>query len=358
MNPLTVLTCIGHIPLSRRYYRCPSCGTTRVPFDEWAGLGSRHLTESARRMLALAGSTWAFDKASAHLKEFCHVQVSDDTIERVCQEEGQAVARWLKESSRPREGFRKAPGDPEFSTDGVMINTVDGWREMRLSMLAKREPTTPVGPEAWDQRVLNVPSFRLAFCALSNSQRVGASWQKLSRRMGLKDSRTLSVIADGARWIWEQAGKRLSPQAQWCVDIYHVSEHLHGCGKLLCGEGPRGRAWAEDRLRYLLAHEGPGLIRRLRQEQSQARGQAAEEAMAKLLGYLQENQDRMWYRTRLARGQTIGSGMIEGGCKNTLGGRLKANSARWRIRRVERIGALRCLTDSRLWDDYWASLAA
>ena len=41
--------------------------------------------------------------------------------------------------------------------------------------------------------------------------------------------------------------------------------------------------------------------------------------MEKLLTYLNPNRDRMWYADRLRHGQTIGSGIIEGGCKNTIG---------------------------------------
>ncbi len=37
-----------------------------------------------------------------------------------------------------------------------------------------------------------------------------------------------------------QAAKRLSPKARWCVDVYHVSQHLHECGKTLLGEGAPG----------------------------------------------------------------------------------------------------------------------
>jgi hypothetical protein len=57
--------------------------------DGWAGLSSRMVSEHARRVVSLAGSTWPFDEASAKLLELCRMRISDDTIERVCQEEGQ-----------------------------------------------------------------------------------------------------------------------------------------------------------------------------------------------------------------------------------------------------------------------------
>ena len=82
------------------------------------------------------------------------------------------------------------------------------------------------------------------------------------------------------------------------------------------------------------------------------------EGWKKLLNYLEENRDSLWYGRRLKEGLPIGSGLIEGGGKNTLAKRLKINSARWRIQRAERMGAIRCLQYSHLWESYWDSKAA
>jgi hypothetical protein len=330
-----------------------------IPLDAWSGVGDRSISRGARRMLSLAGASWSFDRASNHLKEFCHVDVSDDTIERVCQEEGERGRKWMSEANDPVEAFVKASGHAEFSSDGVKINTVGGWREMRLSMLAKRQPAAPCEPEQWDDRVLNEPTVRLSMCAIANADRVGASWKKLSERVDLKSQAVVNVVADGARWIWEQAGKRLPRHnSKWCVDVYHLSQHLHQCGRELLGEGGAAREWADQRLRTGLRENGPALIRRIELEASrQAEGSRRRKTLDDLLTYLHPNQDRMWYRDRLASGEPIGSGMIEGGCKNTIGSRLKLNNARWRIRRAERIGALRCVEASSQWSNFWKSAA-
>ncbi|HEX3355889.1 MAG TPA: hypothetical protein VHS31_02815 [Tepidisphaeraceae bacterium] len=310
-------------------------------------------------MLTLAGMSWSFDRASSHLKEFCHIQVSDDTIERVCQEEGERARKWMNQSSEPVEAFAQASGQVEFSTDGVKINTTDDWREMRLSMLARREPAVACAPENWENRVLSEPTVRLSICAIADADHVGASWKRLSERMNLKDEPVVNVLADGAKWIWEQAGKRLpGHNGKWCVDVYHVSQHLHQCGRELLGEGKAARAWAEHRLQVALKENGLALIRQIESEAStQTQGSAARKALDALLTYLRPNQDRMWYRDRLASGVPIGSGMIEGGCKNTIGARLKLNNARWRVRRAERIGTLRCVEASKQWSNFWKSAA-
>jgi hypothetical protein len=355
----TVLCSIGHITLPRRYYSCSICKAKAIPLDQWAGLSDRHVTEHARRMLTLAGMNQSFDKAAKTLSELSHITVSDDTIERVCQEEGLRAAEWVKASPQAARCFAEASGQAELYTDGLMINTTDGWREMRLSVLAKREPGASAEVSEWNKRLLEEPTARLALCAIAPANVVGSSWPRLCKQGGVDVDTPLSVIADGARWIWDQVATRFKTQPmQWVVDIYHVSEHLHSCGKSMFGEGSAARDWG-DRLRdRLLEVQGPRFITELQQEIQRSTDEAHRTAMTKLARYLTENRDSLWYADRLKAGLPIGSGLIEGACKNTPGARLKLNSARWRIRRAERIGALRCLDYSRQWDAYWQSRAA
>jgi hypothetical protein len=134
MISLNLLTSIGHVTVVRRYLACPKCKAKVIPWDEWAGVDNRHMSQEARRMLALAGMSWPFDTAAKRLKELCHIGVSDDTIERVCQEEGERARRWAEDSDAPAQAFAKAKGQAEFYTDGVKINTVDGWRGEGLAL--------------------------------------------------------------------------------------------------------------------------------------------------------------------------------------------------------------------------------
>ena len=130
---------MGDIEVGRRYYGCRKCHENFLPFDQWSGLvGSGMATPAARRMLALAGMSWSFDTAAERLKELCLLNVSNDTVRRVSEEEGKAAQRWIAKSDRPGELFKQASGDQEFYTDGVTVNTTEGWRDLRLNVLAKR----------------------------------------------------------------------------------------------------------------------------------------------------------------------------------------------------------------------------
>jgi hypothetical protein len=122
-------------------------------------------------------------------------------------------------------------------------------------------------------------------------------------------------------------------------------------------KAPRPRRWADKHLSEALSFNGPRLIQTLQQE-TLAWPAEKQPALQGLLNYLKDNCDSMGYKDRLKQGLPIGSGLIEGAGKNALRARLKANSARWRIRRAERIGALRCLDYSDQWNPYWDSKAA
>lgn len=359
VTPKHLLTTVGRVQVPRRYYACRTCGAKRTPWDEWAGIDAAiAVTPHARKVIVTLCTAWSFDRASGKLRDICHMEVSDDTIERVCQHEGEQARKWLRENHATEQAFGKAPGEPEFYSDGLKVNTTGGWREMRLNLLQKRERALPASPEQWKDRVLPDASVRLASCCIADSRLTGAMWKQWSRRMGLEDSSELSVIADGAPWIWEQARQRLSPRASWCVDVYHVSEDLHRCAKAMRGEGQAARSWAEAELEELIRVGGPGYLKRLDEQIAQATEPPAHvEALGALRVYLQGNQDRMWYAERLRDGKPIGSGAIEGACKK-IGARMKLNSARWRPRRAERFGALLCLEYADQATRYWQSKAA
>lgn len=120
-------------------------------------------------MVVLAGSGCSFDEASRNLEELSHVQVSNDVVRRVCDEEGQAIRKWISGSPEPKKAFDAVQGAVEFSTDGLNVNTIDGWREIRQSVISKRPPALPAKPAQWDQRVLEPPTVRLAVCAIATA---------------------------------------------------------------------------------------------------------------------------------------------------------------------------------------------
>jgi hypothetical protein len=366
----TLLTVVGEVEVTRRYYSCRTCRENCTPFDLWSGLGAGMTTPAARRMLSLAGMSFSFDTAAARLGELCLLKVSNDTIRRVSEAEGKAAQQFLAASDAPGKAFAAGTGDVEFYTDGVTVNTTRGWRDLRLSVFDKREAGEPATPRQWADRVLPPPTVRIAWASLAACEQQGLAWKRQGERLGVIDDSRLSVLADGAKWIWDQA-RQCWRQAQWVLDVFHVSEHIHDCGKVVWGEeGPQARQWSEAQLQSLIEDGPVQYLKNLGRLAATATATATAtmhssgdaavkiKALESLLNYLSPNLDSLWYKQRLADGRPIGSGLIEGANKTIVSNRLKLNSARWTPDHAEHISALRCLDYSGLWDQFWQQRAA
>jgi hypothetical protein len=290
--------------------------------------------------LCLAGASWSFDRASAHLKEFCGLSVCDNTVRRVCHEHGGAMRDWLRDSPGAARAFREAGGDVEFQTDGTAVNTTAGWREMRLSVFAQRRRAGANGR-------LPAPHARVLLAGVVGCERLGPQWRRMAARLGVRDTAGLTVIADGAKWIWAQAEGHL-PGAAGVLDFYHASERLYQAGRELFGETAEAAAWAGARRGTLLAGGGAALLAELR---------AAGPGAAGALEYFRPHAAHLDYPGRRAAGRSIGSGLVEGACKQVIGRRLKQTGARWKVRRAERMASLCGLIYSNQWEPYWATAA-
>lgn len=352
---------VGEVPVTRRYYACRACHANATPFDQWAGLCGGMATPAARRMLALAGMSFSFDTASDRLAELCLLKVSNDTIRRVSEDEGRAAQQFLDDASgAPAKAFAKARGAVEFYTDGVKVNTTEGWRDLRVNVFAKREAGPATTPADWADRVLPAPAVRIAWASMQACEEQGLSWKRHGERLGVSDEESMSVLADGARWIWDQARQCWS-KAQWVLDVFHVSEHVHDCGKVLygtAGGGEQARAWSEQQVQHLIAAGPVQYLKDLSAFMALHKRPAKVAALQSLLDYLTPHADSMWYKQRLADGRPIGSGLIEGANKTIVSNRLKLNSARWTPEHAEHITALRCLDYSGLWAEFWLQRAA
>lgn len=334
--------------LSRVAFACRRCAARAYPLDERLG-GDGLVSPGAQRLLCLVGAEWSFERAARYLREVAGLVVCDNTVRKVCDRHGGLMRAWQRDDPEASRAFRAAGGDVEFQTDGTAVNTTEGWREMRLSVFAKRRRGRPVSDlDAWDDQRLPPPAARVATAGIRTSDALGPQWRRAAARRGVKDARAITVIADGAKWIWAEVEKNL-PGAAGVLDVYHAGEHIHAAALALHGVGPAAATWYEARRRTLLGSGSTGLLAELASEPGD---------VAELVGYLGPHVGHTDYRQRLAEGRSIGSGLVEGACKTVVGRRLKQTGARWRVRRVERMAALCCVLYGDQWETYWKKTAA
>jgi len=331
----------------------PACRDSVQPLDDRLGL-TDSLTESARRLLGLAGASWSFEGASRHLKAFCGLDASDEFIRRVAESAGKKLAVWMGESPAATGAFEEAPGEAEFETDGTAVNTTERWKEVKIGIFAKRTRGESVETARWADRKLPAPSARFAFARIAESTDFAAGWGPTAVRLGLDPAGgKISVLGDGAEWIWNRAEEQF-PGSPQVLDVFHALKYVGDGAKSLFGEGTAEARTHADRGRDLLLADGYAGIETWVGEMLGAEPKGGDgAALGETLNYLKGHADRLNYALRLKRGQSIGTGMVEGAAKNLIGRRLKANNARWLVGNVGKMAGLCSALYSDCWDDYW-----
>lgn len=168
-----------------------------------------------------------------------------------------------------------------------------------------------------------------------------------ARRRGLGRATRRVVLGDGARWIWNLADEHF-PGAIQIVDLYHAKEHLWDVAKSIYGAGSDlGTQWAKKRRDELDDGAIDAVLAAL--------GVHVEtnDDARKCLKYVTRNRHRMRYPEFRAQGLSIGSGVVEAGCKLAIGTRLKRAGMHWTLAGANAIIALRCCKLSGRFDDFW-----
>lgn len=289
------------------------------------------------------------------MKEFCGLDASDEFIRQVSLSAGKKLAAWMEQAPAAVAAFQEAVGEVEFETDATKVNTTAGWKDAKIGIFAKRKRGEAVETAKWDDRKLPAPTARFAFARIAECQDFAATWGSTATRLGIDPaSGTLTILGDGAEWIWNRAAEQF-PGSPGVLDIYHALEYVCGGAKALFGDGTPEAKRYSDRGRELLLADGYVGITDWVGEMLGAEPKGGDGAsLGGVLNYLSGHRDRLNYALRLKRGQSIGTGMVEGAAKNLIGRRLKANNAEWRIENVGKMAGLCSALYSDCWDPFWA----
>jgi hypothetical protein len=358
-KPKTITSAHGAVTSSRRYYSCPPCKTHSFPVDVTIGL-EKGYTRIARRFIGRCCGLGAYRVAADNLGELCGIHLSHPTIGKIADDTAAEMETILASHPVFRELFQKAKGQVEFYADGtcVHIRNADGtheWRDMKTGALVKREIGPSALPVEYGTRELPKPTVVSAFAAIESKTEFQERCQKERRRLGVGG--VSSTLGDGAPWIWNVA-EAVFDKTDECLDIYHALEHVSDCGKVLYRDATTSKAWFE-RMRLVLLSEGlEGIVRELQSLLGELKGkskkvQSQRESVVSLQKYLGKHSERLNYCERLAAGRVIGSGLIEGACKNLVGKRLKQTGACWRLERANRIAILCATLYSEQWKLCW-----
>jgi hypothetical protein len=359
------LVCVhGDITVERCYRYCSRCKEYSFFIDVTLGLPKRYSTSVCRFATRCCG-LWSYELAADTLAELCGIHLSHTTVGKIANETADEIETKMDTNPAFRESFQKAKGETEFYVDGTFVHILnaDGareWREMKVAAFAKRLLGESALPAEWATRFLPKPSSVYAFASISDKAEFQERCNMERRRLGIGG--VSSALGDGAKchilFCVGNIVREVFGKTDECLDIYHALEHVSSCGKTLYGEGESFISWLEKMRLVLLSSGFAGMERELESLLEEFQGKSKLEkfrraSVSSLLEYLRGNSGRLDYSERLSAGRAIGSGLIEGACKNLVGRRMKQTGACWRVERANKMARVCSLLYADQWNACW-----
>ena len=218
--------------MQRCYFACPTCGQGDFASDRILGLDG-YVTAGACRLVCLLGVQQSFAKAERTVAEVLGWQLDDNTIRRLCHATAHRASAGRAERATAT-AFAAAEGDWELQIDAGKVNTQDGWRDVKLAVVDRRPRGEPTTAAEWDERDLPTPQVRSVVAAVEEASAFGERCGAEVERLGLRDPARLSVLGDGADWLWNLSARHF-PGADEVLDFWHGAEHLADGAKAVCG---------------------------------------------------------------------------------------------------------------------------
>ena len=326
--------------------------------------GERYIRAMIRDDIAAAAGPFA--GAASMLEDLAGVHLTVKRTERAAEASGAAQAAAVQEQASLISGRKVVPLPPRPLPD-MLYGVIDGTgvpmtaretagrngkaedgrartREVKLAVFFTQDTLDDGGYPVRDPSSSSyIATFEPAsvFAGLVEAEGI---------RRGANHVRQLTILGDGAPWIWNIATSKF-PGATQIVDLFHAREHLHDLARRLeFMLGDRKDEWLAARLEDLDYGDIDGICRAARVFPLVGTKKAE---LDTALGYFEHNAPRMRYKWFRSRGLFVGSGVVESGCKAVIGQRLKLSGMRWSVTGADAIATLRCQQASRPEDRIW-----
>lgn len=303
-------------------------------------------------MACWLGVQQSFVAAQKTLAEVAGWELDDNTIRQLCH----TVATRAQADRGERTtaaAFAEAEGDLELQIDAGKVNTFDGWRDVKVGVFARRQRGVPATAADWEERDLPAPAVRSVVAAVETASSFGLRLAAETERLGLPEAKQFSVLGDGADWVWNVAAEHFSG-AQQLLDIWHGAEHLAEAAKKLFGPGSEEATTRALCGRRRLLEDGyVGVTDWVATLGVELPAGSDGASLGCVLNYFCGHQERLNYALRLCRGQSIGSGLVEGSIKQLLNKRIKQTGARWKVEHVGPLVELGALAAGSEWQEFW-----
>jgi hypothetical protein len=359
-------TVLGPVTVNRAWYHCAECKHGFAPRDAELGVAGASLSPGLAAMNDKAAAAGPFAKAAGLLEDLAGVQLTVKRVERAAEASGTAQAAAVRDRAGLIAGRKLVPLPPQPVPD-MLYGAIDGTgvtmtaketagregkgedgrartREVKLAVFFTQDDVDEKGYPVRDRDSASyIATFEPAAV-------FGDMVKAEGIRRGADHVRQLTILGDGAPWIWGIATAKF-PEATQVVDLFHAREHLHDLARQLeFMLGDRKDEWLAARLEDLDYGYIDGIVAATREYPLTG---IKKDEIGTALGYFENNAHRMRYKWFRSRGLFVGSGVVESGCKAVIGQRLKLSGMRWTVTGADAITTLRCQQASRPEDRIW-----
>jgi hypothetical protein len=327
-RPLILHSIFGPVLLRRDYFYGPAQHTGRFALDDALGL-VESFSPALVRLGSRAAARQGYEAASADLAALAEVKVQGRQLHRLVN----AVAAKLAPELERGGDLRSEPipvmyvevdatGVPMVAAElaGRKGKQPDGTaktRDVKLgSVFTQTKPDEETGLPLRD------PDSTTYVGSFEKAEDFGLRIRREALRRGMARAQKIVFLGDGAAWIWELARVNFSA-AIWILDLYHALERLHDlCQGLYAGQ----RAWAarmEEQWKQMFKEDQVVEVIAAARRRLKQLGPQREDPLETQIGYFENHQSRMLYKTYRDQGLFYGSGVVEAGCRAVIGQRLK-----------------------------------
>jgi hypothetical protein len=356
-------TVLGPVTLTRAWYHCAACGHGLAPRDAELGVAGEGMSPGLAAMNDRAAAAVPFHGAAGLLEDLAGVRLTVKRVERAAEARGAGLAAAGRQRARLIAARKLVPLPPSPLPDKLYA-VIDGTgvpmtsretagrdgkgedgrartREVKLAAFFTQDKLDTGGYPVRDRDSSSIiATFEPAgvFGDLVKAEGI---------RRGADHVRQLTIIGDGAAWIWGIATAKF-PQATQIVDLFHAREHLHDLARRLeFMLLDQKEEWLAARLEDLDYGYIDGIVQATRQYPLEG---VKKDEIDTALGYFEHNAPRMRYHWFRQCGLFVGSGVVEASCKTIVGQRLKQSGMHWTVNGADAIIALRCREASSTWE--------
>jgi hypothetical protein len=367
----------GPVDVERAYYH-QTGSPGFFPLDKELNLPERgysYLLQEISSKLAVNGS---YEKSCEIMKDILYLDLPVRSLERIVSDSFEDVARYYEHKPVPDSSEQAEVTVATIDRKGVVIR--------KFQPEAPKEPAAPADPDKPGKKKMSTvisayniqrhhrtvddvarevnqkdslprrpkPEAKEVWASVTDS--VEATVLRLREMVNkrLRAAQELVCILDGERGLWRLIHKYF-PTAFFVLDLFHVLEHLAEAAHCLYEEkSPEARKFVTDRLKMLLTGQSGRLIGGLKQIVTKHKlSKSRKYRLGKVIGYLERNKKHMRYDICLEKGYPIGSGVIEGACRNLINDRLELTGMRWILQGAESVIRLRAVFINKDWSDFW-----